>query len=158
MYCLKGKWRVNRKACSPEFSPVYSWVASALSEAFFTRGGICFCIVGTAELHLSSLLYTHQQLNSYPCPKPSVFLRSSWPLPAHQFYWVRWRDKTEDTLPLLLLWQSLITAGKTCSEHETALHYVPDCFGSWPSPDLWVDRPSPIVHWPNYLTGLKQLG
>lgn len=36
--------------------------------------------------------------------------------------------------------------------------YVPDCFGSWPSPDMWADRLSPIVHWSNYLTVLKQLG
>lgn len=142
MYCMKGKWRVNGKAHSTEFSPVYPWVASALLLPFYRRRHLllCFCICGHCwALFKLSAWHTPATAGSVlnPASNTRVIPRNPCPSPAHWLCWARWSDTVHDmTLPSLLLWQSLITAGKTSSKCETALSCVMDCFGSWPSPDL----------------------
>lgn len=102
MYCMKGKWRVYGKTRSPEFSPVYSRVASALPLLFFFLQGEAFASALWALLSSAWAFCSTHTDNSVltPAPNPLCYSgeSSATPGPLILLGKVKWRDRRRSTI------------------------------------------------------------
>jgi len=110
MYCMKGNWRVNRTARSPDFSPVCSWAASALPLPFLQ--GEAFSSVLWALLSIIWTLHSTHTNNSVLTPLHYSGESSATPGPLVLLGKVRWQERRH----------SAITTA-------VAIHRIIECFG-----------------------------